>query len=135
MTRVRWCTLALVGLGTAACAGRHPAVRADFGIHACPASASDRLLSTDALQCWFAAPNGRWRTLSHESHYAVLVVEVEAADIRDAEVIARRFVAAERRAFSEILVYVQREQRADRQTVRRVRWTAETGFQSLDFIA
>jgi hypothetical protein len=125
--------LVLVAVVATACAGRHRVERSDFGIQSCPASAGDHLLSTAALQCWFAAPKGRWRTLSHESHYAVLVVEVEAADIRDADVIARRFVAAERKTFSEILIYVQREQRADSQTVRRVRWTAETGFQSLDF--
>ena len=133
MTCGRSWALVLVAVGATACAGRHRVERSDFGIQSCPASAGDHLLSTDALQCWFAAPNGRWRTLSHESHYAVLVVEVEAADIRDADVIARRFVDAERKTFSEILIYVQREQRADSQTVRRVRWTAETGFQSLDF--
>jgi hypothetical protein len=133
MTRTRSCALALIWVGTTACAGRHRVSAPEIGIHPCPASAGDHLLSTDALQCWFTAPHGRWRTLSHESHYAVLVVEVEAADIRDADVIARRFVATERKTFSEILIYVQREQRADSQTVRRVRWTSETGFQSLDF--
>jgi hypothetical protein len=135
MTRTRSCALALIWVGTTTCAGRHRVAAPDIGVHQCPASAGDHLLSTDALQCWFTAPHGRWRTLSHESHYAVLVVEVEAADIRDADVIARRFVATERKTFSEILIYVQRERRADGDIVRRVQWTAEAGFQALDFDA
>ena len=118
-----------------ACAGRRPPVLPDIGIKACPASAAHDLLSIDALQCWFTAPHGRWRTLSHESHYAVLVVEVEAADIRDADGIARQFVDAERETFSEILLYVQREARAAGDAIRRVRWTSDLGFESLDFNA
>jgi hypothetical protein len=117
----------------AACAGRRPPVLPDIGITACPVSAAHDLLSVDALQCWFTAPHGRWRTLSHESHYAVLVVEVEAADIRDAEGIARQFVDAERGTFSEILLYVQREARRAGDGIRRVRWTSDLGFESLDF--
>jgi hypothetical protein len=117
----------------AACAGRRPPVLPDIGISACAAGAADDLLSVDALQCWFTAPHGRWRTLSHESHYAVLVVEVEAADIRDADRIARQFVDTERAAFSEILLYVQREGRSAGDGIRRVRWTSDRGFESLDF--
>jgi len=64
----------------AACAGRRPPVLPDIGITACPVSAAHDLLSVDALQCWFTAAHGRWRTLSHESHYAVLVVEVVSPD-------------------------------------------------------
>jgi hypothetical protein len=104
-------------------------------VTACAAGAVHDPLSVDALQCWFAAPHGRWRTLSHESHYAVLVVEVEAADIRDADGIARQFVDAERGTFSEILVYVQREARTAGDAIRRVRWTSELGFEGLDFNA
>jgi hypothetical protein len=130
----RLAVLTLVGLCAAACAGRHPRVFPDIGIKACPAGVND-LLSVDALQCWFSAPHGRWRTLSHESHYAVLVVQVEAADIRDAAGIARRFVDAERGAFAEILLYVQREARTDGDPIRRLRWTADLGFESLDFSA
>jgi hypothetical protein len=119
----------------AGCAGRRPPVLPDIGITACPVSAAHDLLSVDALQCWFTAPHGRWRTLSHESHYAVLVVEVEAADIRDAESIARQFVDAERGTFSEILLYVQRQARSAGDGIRRVRWTSDLGFESLDFDA
>jgi len=119
----------------AACAGRRPPVLPDIGITACPVSAAHDLLSVDALQCWFTAAHGRWRTLSHESHYAVLVVEVEAADIRDADGIARQFVDAERGTFSEILLYVQRQARSAGDRIRRVRWTSDLGFDSLDFDA
>jgi hypothetical protein len=119
----------------AACAGRRPPVLPDIGITACPVRAAHDLLSVDALQCWFTAAHGRWRTLSHESHYAVLVIEVEAADIRDADGIARQFVDAERGTFSEILLYVQRQARSAGDRIRRVRWTSDLGFESLDFDA
>jgi hypothetical protein len=135
MTRLAACAVALIALSAAACARRHQVVHADFGIQSCPSSAGDHLLSTDALQCWFTAPNGRWRTLSHESHYAVLVVEVAAADVDDAKAIARRFVASERQTFSEILLYVQHELPVGARPVRRIRWTADAGFETLDFAA
>ena len=125
----------LVAGAAGACAVRRPPVLPDIGVTACPARAAHDLLSVDALQCWFTAPHGRWRTLSHESHYAVLVVEVEAADIRDADAIARQFVDAERGTFSEILLYVQRDARAAGDAIRRVRWTSDLGFESLDFSA
>ena len=127
------CVLLGLSLLTTACGHRNRVPLSDYGIHPCPPGAYDRLLSADALQCWFTARSGRWRTLSHESHYAVLVVNVEAADLNDAEAIARRFVEGERATFSEILVYVQDEGRTDDDTVRRIRWTLETGFEAFDF--
>jgi hypothetical protein len=86
-------------------------------------------------QCWFDASHGRWRTLSHESHYDVLVVQVEARDPRDADEIARRIVGGERRTFSEILVYTQPEPSAVPSRIRRVRWTPDAGFEALEFTA
>jgi len=131
---VRPCLVGLTLFVMVACATHRPtSTAADYGIRPCPAGAAERLLSIDALQCWFNAPHGRWRTLSHESHFAVLVVQVEAADLRDAESIARRFVAYELETFSEILVYAQDERRTDRDVIRRVRWTQETGFETLNF--
>lgn len=132
MSRASACALISCALAAVAC-GSHRAPQSDYGIRPCPASADDRLLSPEALQCWFKARSGRWRTLSHESHYAVLVVNVEAADPDDAEAIARRFVEGARGTFSEILVYVQDEERTDKDIVRRIRWTIETGFEALDF--
>ena len=58
---------------------------------------------------------------------------MEAADVRDAEIIARRFVTSQRHTFSEILLYVQRELRSAGNIVRRIRWTLDGGFEALDF--
>lgn len=121
----------IVGLALSACAARRPPARGDYGIPRCPPAAADHLLLHDALQCWFDAPHGRWRTLSWESHYAVLVVQVEAMELDDAEAIAQGFVTNQRAAFSEILIYAHRE--GEPSTIRRVRWTATDGFETLEF--
>ena len=121
----------LVACVVQSCASKHP-VRNDFGVARCPAGADEDPLSVNALQCWFAAPRDRWRIVSHESHYAVLVVQVEARNVRDADDIARRFVARERETFSEILVYVRPED-ADAGRTRRVRWTRDNGLETMDF--
>jgi hypothetical protein len=123
--------LSLVVLSGCASAPRRPSN--DFGVNSCPPDAANALLSVDALQCWFSARHGRWRTLSQESHFDVLVVQVEAFDARDAEEIGRRFVAGERATFSEILIYVNPESRAEPRRVRRVRWTDKTGVETVDF--
>ena len=101
----------------------------------CPAGAAGALLDVEALQCWFPARHGQWRTLSHESHYDVLVVKVEAFDLRDAEEIAARFTANHRDTFSEILIYAQPPLRLGSTRIRRVRWTREQGSDTFDFIA
>jgi hypothetical protein len=109
------------------------AVQDDFGIPRCPVGNAASLLSADSLQCWLAAPHGRWRRLNHQSHLEALVVEVEAEDLRDAASIAQRLVGdpmAEE--FSEILVYVARPQGGDL-LIRRVRWTRGRGYDTLDF--
>jgi len=105
----------------------------DYGVTRCPAAANDDLLSVDALQCWFSARHGRWRTLSHESHFDVLVVEVEALDVRDGEAIARRFAGQKGSEFTEILLYVHPERTVANAQVRRVQWTRDGGFSVLDF--
>src|SRR5579864_7048911 len=86
----------------------------DYGVKACTAAAATDLLSVDALQCWFFARHGRWRTLKHESHFDVLVIEAEMLELRDAEEVARRFVFQERQEFSEILLYAYAERRSSR---------------------
>jgi hypothetical protein len=105
----------------------------DYGIPRCPDDADRDLLSAKALQCWFTAPHGRWRTLNHQSHLEALVVEVEARDLRDADEIARRLVSQVEVAYSEVLVYVQAESAGDLLRLRRVRWMRNAGFETLDF--
>jgi hypothetical protein len=117
----------------AGCATRQGRAQPNLGIPSCADEASGRLLSADALQCWFAAPHGRWRTLNHQSHLEALVVEVEAQDLRDAVAIAQRVVADPKAVeFSEILVYVAQPQGGEAR-VRRVRWTRDGTFETLDF--
>ena len=116
-----------------ACAMRQARVHEDFGIPSCPDDAKGHLLSSDALQCWFTAPHGRWRTLNHQSHLEALVIEVEAQDVRDALAIAERVVADPMATeFSEILVYVA-QPRPDGSRIRRVQWTRGGHFETLDF--
>lgn len=115
------------------CASRRISVQ-DYGIPPCPPSAQLDLFSPNALQCWFAAPHGRWRTLDHQSHLEALVVFVEARDVRDAETIARRLVAdAGASPYAEILAYVRPESPDVTSRVRRVRWTRGGAFETMDF--
>jgi hypothetical protein len=107
--------------------------RNDFGITPCPTSAQQDLLSAHALQCWFPAPGGRWRTLARVSAHGALVVEVEATALSDAELIARQFVTDRGGKFSEVLVYAQRESAVPPLTIRRIRWTQITGFEQFEF--
>jgi hypothetical protein len=120
---------------SAACARAPKPIVNHYGVVSCPAGAAEALLSVDALQCWFAAGHGQWRVLSHESHYDVLVVKVEAFDLRDAEDITRRFVANQGGSFSEIMVYAQPRAQAGPARIRRVRWTRERGSDTFDFEA
>jgi hypothetical protein len=118
---------------TFGCAIRQARAHEDFGIPSCPGDVNGHLLSAAALQCWFTAPHGRWRTLNHQSHLEALVVEVEGEDLRDAVAIAQRVVADPMAGeFSEILVYVARPQGGALQ-IRRVRWTRGGIFETLDF--
>lgn len=137
MSRARGRILLVAALTSAsvlsvACAVRQARVHEDFGIPSCPDDAIGHLLSAAALQCWFTAPHGRWRTLNHQSHLEALVVEVEAQDVRDAVAIAERVVADPMATeFSEILVYVAQPSPDSR--IRRVQWTRGGRFETLDF--
>ena len=137
MSRARGRILLVAALTSAsvlsvACAVRQARVHEDFGIPSCPDDAIGHLLSAAALQCWFTAPHGRWRTLNHQSHLEALVVEVEAQDVRDAVAIAERVVADPTATeFSEILVYVAQPSPDSR--IRRVQWTRGGRFETLDF--
>jgi hypothetical protein len=106
----------------------------DYGIARCPDGAQENLLSFRALQCWFDASHGRWRMLSRVAVYEALVVEAQATDLLDADEIARQLVAAGDGRFAEVLVYVQSESAADPTLIRRIRWTRQTGFETLQFM-
>ena len=133
-TLIRTAVVAALGF-SASCASAPKPIADSHGVVSCPGGAGEALLGVEALQCWFAARHAQWRTLSHESHYDVLVVKVEAFDLRDAESIAARFVANHRDAFSEILIYAQPPPRRGASRIRRVRWTREQGSDTFDFIA
>jgi len=131
--RLRLAALVCAAIVMPACAVIRRTPANDYGVKRCSASAADALLSVDALQCWFDARHGRWRTLKHESHFDVLVVYVESMNPADADEIARRFVDQLEREFSEVLVYVQPERASGRTRVRRIQWTRANGFSVLDF--
>src|SRR5687768_14413664 len=105
----------------------------DLGIPECPVAARQRLMTPEALQCWFAAPHGRWRLVSHGTHLEALVVDVIADDLRDAEAIARDFVASESAIYTEVLAYVRLAVPASGSAMRRVRWTRSAGYDTLEF--
>jgi hypothetical protein len=125
--------VALACIVATGCALRRARVQDDFGIPNCRDGAERDLLSSEALQCWFSAPHGRWRMLNHQSHLEALVVDVEARDRRDAVAIAQRVVDDSMTdGFSEILIYVA--QPIGRELhIRRVRWIRGHPFETLDF--
>jgi hypothetical protein len=136
MTRVaRASSAVLLFLGIAVawgCAGR-PRLTGDLGIPPCPATAKQRLMATDALQCWFTAQHGRWRLVAHGTHLEALVVDVIVDDLRDAEEIARDFVASESTIYAEVLVYTRVVVPERGSAMRRVRWTRGGGYDTLEF--
>jgi hypothetical protein len=92
-------------------------------------------MATDALQCWFKAQHGRWRRVSHGTHLEALVVDVIVYDLRDAAEIARDFVASESATYSELLVYTRVAVPESGSAMRRVRWTRNGGYDTLEFDA
>jgi hypothetical protein len=103
-------------------------------IRPCPRGTVDNYLLDQWQRCWFDAAHGHWRTLSEDTHYDTLVVQVEAASLADAEEIARRFVKVHAEGYPrEILIYVHHETKAPARMVRRVTWSPKSGFKTLDF--
>lgn len=128
----------LAGMGTAivvvmltACAAKSAAAPGAAD-QPCAPGPVDNYMAARWQQCWFESAGGRWRTVNHEFHYDVLVAQVEATTLEDAEEITRRWVDQHRERFHEILVYV-RPASGTVSTTRRVRWTAADGYQTLDF--
>jgi hypothetical protein len=122
---------AIVVVTLTACAAKSAGVRGAAD-QPCAPGPVDNYMAARWQQCWFDSARGRWRTTNHEFHYDVLVVQVEATTVEDAEEITRRWVGQHRERFQEILVYV-RLTSGTPSTTRRVRWTTGTGYQTLDF--
>jgi hypothetical protein len=102
----------------------------------CPRGPVENYMLTVWQQCWFAAAQGRWRTLNFETHIDSLVVEVEAANLADADEIAKRWVKLHGDEYrSEIVIYVRKETPAIPATIRRVSWSRTRGFSTLEFPA
>ena len=100
----------------------------------CPPGSVDNYLDMRWQQCWFEAAHGRWRTLSHDFHYDVLVVEVEAASLDDAPEIVRRFAGVHAGRFTDMTIYVHQEPASKPGRVRRVHWSFATdALDTLDF--
>jgi hypothetical protein len=100
----------------------------------CPPPPVDNYLDERWQQCWFDAARGRWRTLSHDFHYNVLIVEVEAASLDDSEEIIRRFIDLHRERFIDITLYVHQEPAAQPGPVRRLHWDLDSNaIDRLDF--
>ena len=121
---------------SAGCASAPKPIVSVHGVVSCPDGAADALLAVEALQCWFPARHGQWRTLEHESHYDVLVVKVEAFDLRDAEEISD----AVRRQPARHVLGNHDLRAAARGTpaqtrIRRVRWSRGQGSDTFDFVA
>ena len=112
---------------------RGPAPRDTRGIPPCPVGAEQHLLDPAALECWFKATRGLWRTRSRVWVHGVLVVNVDAVNVRDAEEIARRFVDERGAEFREIAVYVREDRAPETAPTRRVTWTPTGGMEILDF--
>lgn len=103
-------------------------------IPSCPPGPVANYLTADMQQCWQEAAHGRWRTLSHELHYDVLVAEVSADSLADGEEIARRFVDVHGGRFAEILLYVRQESAAGPSEIRRLRWAGGARLETLEFV-
>jgi hypothetical protein len=123
-------TLAL-SVGGVACAARSDGGAPRPGA-VCRSGPVGNLLSPGWQQCWFNAAGGRWRTLKHELHYDSFVVDVEAATLVDAREIAQRFIDNQPR-FRYLTLYVYQEPASTPGPVRRLSWSAATGFETLDY--
>jgi hypothetical protein len=100
----------------------------------CPRGPVDDYMLDQWQRCWFDGKYGHWRTLSEDTHYDTLVVQVESANLADAQEIAGRFVKAHGDRYPlEILIYVHQETKAPGKKIRRVTWSAKSGFTTLDF--
>jgi hypothetical protein len=91
-----------------------------------PTSALARTLDQAAGDSHRRRP--QWAVVSAQSALHLLVVNVEAADARQSQAIARQIVGPVRGKYDEILIYVRQAGAADALAARRVQWTPRGGF-------
>lgn len=140
--------IALVAAGWLSACGGSPVEEQAAGVSApagpregrpiptCSPASNWSYLVRDAQQCWFHTPEGRWRIVSHEMHYDVLVMRIVADRLEAAVPAAARVAEVHGERFAEILAYVETEAPTGvAASIRRVRWTRAGGFEPLDFPA
>lgn len=125
--------LTIAGAG---CAARGDSLESGGGVsrpgQPCGSGRVGNLLTPRWQQCWFTAAGGRWRTLHHNLHYDSFVVDVEAANVADAQEIAQRFIDNQPR-FRYLTLYAYKEPSTTPGPVRRVSWSVSGGFELLDY--
>ena len=107
------------------------------GITACGA-ASDGADERPALP---PAPDGppvvndAWQIVKMATAHGVFTIEVELADLATAAAVARTLVDPLMDDYSEVLVYVYEDDqgRGGHPPAKRIHWTADGGFDELDY--
>lgn len=117
----------------AAAPASEPEVLAD-GIPACPDGPVRNFLAPEAQQCWYSAPQGRWRIIDHDFHYDVLLLQVKATSLDLGDEALRRIREIHDDRYSEISVYVAADGAPPPTLIRRVRWTKAGGIDYLEFM-
>jgi hypothetical protein len=69
-----------------------------------------------------------WRVTQANSAHDVMVVEVEAEQLKDSRAIADEIVAPLRNSYGEVLIYIRSPGDEAERVVRRIQWTPDTGY-------
>lgn len=98
----------------------------------CP-SLGQEPLPPDGYECWFSHGTWAWRLRETLSHYDSIVVNVTLPDVDHSKDVATAIVKAYPRAYREILLYAYENDLPQTLAMRRVQWTPEHGYITLDF--
>jgi hypothetical protein len=90
-------------------------------------------LPPDGYECWFSHGTWAWRLRETLSHYDSIVVNVTLPDVDHARDVAVAIVDAYPGAYREILLYAYENDLPQTLALRRVQWTPEHGYVTLDF--
>lgn len=113
---------------------RPPEVRA----HGLPDSATvcpplgQEPLPPDGYPCWFSHGTWAWRLRETLSHYDSIVVNVTLPDVDHTRDVAAAIVRAYPDAYREILLYAYENDLPETLALRRVQWTPEHGYVTLE---